>query len=209
MRVTTIKTNLLFLMLTFNGLAQDSLNVELQSRIYKMYELDQTYRVQLRKFHNNELDTAIYNLSEIEAKIQEADSLNYYELKQIIDYYGFPGFDLVGEDYSNSFWNIVQHQDHNLAFQLLVLDKMKIECDRNNASKLYYAYLIDRVKVNAGEYQIYGTQMKLNSDSTSYEPKPVIDPENLDSRRKEVGLIPIGEYIETMNSRYFGTLKKE
>ena len=90
-----------------------------------------------------------------------------------------------------------------------MLEKMKIECERNNASKLYYAYLIDRVKVNSGELQIYGTQMQLNADSSSYEPKPVVEPEKLDERRKKVGLVPISEYIETMNQRYFGTLKNK
>ena len=77
-----------------------------------------------------------------------------------------------------------------------------------NASFLYYAYLIDRVNINSREKQVYGTQMQLNSDSTSYEPKPVIEPEQLNRRRKEAGLVPIEAYIKTMNDRYRGTLKE-
>jgi hypothetical protein len=50
--------------------------------------------------------------------------------------------------------------------------------------------------------------MQLNKDNTSYEPKPVIDPEHLNERRKSVGLDTIEEYIKTMNTRYFGTLRK-
>lgn len=198
-------TFLLFLAL--NSFSQDSLNIELQSRIYEMYTKDQACREQLKKFHNNELDTNEIKLSDIVSKIRETDSLNYFELKAIVDEFGFPGFDLVGENYSNSFWNIIQHQDNNQTFQQEVLKKMKVECDKDNASKLYYAYLVDRVNVNAGELQIYGTQMQLNTNSSSYEPKPVIEPEKLDERRKAVGLVPISEYIATMNSRYFGTLK--
>ena len=86
---------------------------------------------------------------------------------------------------------------------------MKLEVNRNNASKTYYAYLIDRVKVNTGEKQIYGTQMQLNAESTSYEPKPTIKPKKLNERRRMVDLPPIEEYIETMNTRYIGTLKKQ
>jgi hypothetical protein len=199
----------ILLLLTLNSFGHDSLNIQLQSRIYEIYKSDQECREKLRDFHNNELDTNEYNLSGIEFEIRKTDSLNYFELKDIVDEYGYPGFDIVGEDYSNSFWNIIQHQDNNLGFQKEVLKKMKIECNRNNASKLYYAYLIDRVKVNSGEMQIYGTQMQLNLDSTSYEPKPIIELEKLDKRRMEVGLKPISEYITTMNTRYAGTLNNQ
>lgn len=199
----------ILLLIAINSFGQDSLNIELQSHIYEIYKTDQECRAQLRKYQNNELDTNEYSLTDITLNIHITDSLNYFKLRGIINEYGFPGFNLVGEDYSNSFWNIIQHQDNNLEFQKEVLEKMKIECERNNASKLYYAYLIDRVKVNSGELQIYGTQMQLNADSSSYEPKPVVEPEKLDERRKKVGLVPISEYIETMNQRYFGTLKNK
>ena len=200
---------IIILLIAINSFGQDSLNIELQSRIYKIYSADQECRAQLRKYQNNELDTSEYSFTDITLNIHKTDSLNYFELREIINEYGFPGFNLVGEDYSNSFWNIIQHQDNNIEFQKEVLEKMKIECERNNASKLYYAYLVDRVKVNSGELQIYGTQMQLNADSSSYEPKPVIELEKLDERRKEVGLVSISEYIDTMNQRYFGTLKNE
>lgn len=35
---------------------------------------------------------------------------------------------------------------------------MKYEAENNNAAWTSYAYLTDRVKVNCGELQIYGTQ---------------------------------------------------
>lgn len=200
---------IILLLLALNSFGQDSLNVDLQKRIYELYKTDQACRAQIRKYENHELDTNTFKLSDIQTNIRSTDNLNYFELKNIIDEYGFPGFDLVGEDYSNSFWNLIQHQDENLEFQKEALAKMKIECDKNNASKVYYAYLIDRVKLNSGELQIYGTQMQLNADSSSYEPKPVLEPEKLGERRKEVGLIPMREYILIMNKRYFGTLKEE
>lgn len=204
----TLITTLL-LTCTFQSYSQeDSLNTDLQKRIYDIYVLDQECREQLTKYNNHELDTNVYKLTDIQRKLKVTDSLNYFELKSITDTYGFPGYDLVGEDYSNSFWNIIQHQDLNTQFQKEVLLKMKIEVDKNNASGVYYAYLLDRVKVNSNEEQVYGTQMQLNAEATSYEPKPVIDEANLDKRRMEVGLPPISGYIATMNKKYFGTLKK-
>lgn len=200
---------MIFLLISSGIFCQDTLNTELKQRIYTAYTLDQTERESLRKYFNNELDTTQFRFQEIKRRVLAADSINFFELRSILDTYGFPGYNLVGEDYSNSFWNLVQHQDDRVEFQKEALQKMKIEVDRKNASAIYYAYLTDRVKVNAGEEQVYGTQMVLNADSTSYEPQPVTDRINLDKRRNEVGLPPIGEYIETMNKRYFGTLKKK
>lgn len=86
---------------------------------------------------------------------------------------------------------------------------MQVEVSAGNAYGADYAYLVDRVKINTGQLQIYGTQMILNNDSTSYIPRPVIDPDKLDERRHSVGLPPMDFYINAMNENYFGTLKKE
>lgn len=200
---------LLTILIHFTTFSQDTIDVELKKKIYAIYSLDQEVREDLRKFKNGELDSSTFNLDQIKRRISETDSLHFYKLESIIDEYGYPGYALVGKDFSDAFWNIVQHQDENIEFQERVLELMKKEVDKNNATKSYYAYLIDRVKVNQGDKQIYGSQMQLNSDSTSYEPKPVVDPNNLNERRKSVDLPPMEEYIETMNNRFFGTLKKD
>ncbi len=85
---------------------------------------------------------------------------------------------------------------------------MKFKVEANKASSGNYAYLVDRVKVNMGQKQVYGTQMELNKEQTSYVPKSVNDPDKLNERRANVGLGTIESYIETMNTRYFGSLKK-
>lgn len=103
---------------------------------------------------------------------------------------------------SHNFWLLVQHTDKHPDFQMKVLDSMKVEANKGNATMKDYAYLIDRVKINNGELQIYGTQMDLDSAETSYFPKPVIDPDQLDERRKSVGLSPIEQYIKFMNENY-------
>jgi hypothetical protein len=44
--------------------------------------------------------------------------------------------------------------------------------------------------------------MTLNSSKTSYECKPVIGPEKLNERRRQVGLSTIEVYIQIMNDNY-------
>jgi hypothetical protein len=170
---------------------------------------DQKWRGFVRKFDNQELGSDTISRDYIVAQMKKTDSLNFYNLRKTFDEYGYPNYDLVGQDASHNFWLLVQHQDLHPDFQEEVLNKMKVEADKGKAYLLDYAYLVDRVKVNTGQLQIYGSQMTLNSTETSYEPRPVIDPEKLNERRKSVGLDPIENYIEVMNTRYFGTLKKK
>ena len=48
----------------------------------------------------------------------------------------------------------------------------------------------------------------MNSDKTSYIPKPVRDAEVLNERSKSVGLPPIEDYIKGMNEKWYGIFKK-
>lgn len=49
----------------------------------------------------------------------------------------------------------------------------------------------------------------MNSDTTSFEPKIVIEPAKLNERRKSVGLDSIESYIQMMNEHNSGSLKKK
>lgn len=138
-----------------------------------------------------------------------ADSLNMIILKKLFREYGFLGFEEVGKQGSSNFWLMMQHCDRDPVFQEEVLSEMKKHIERKNANPSNYAYLIDRVSVNTYKPQVYGTQMKLNQNRISYEPQTVIEPENLNKRRAEVGLSTIEEYIGIMNSTYKGSLSKK
>lgn len=182
-------------------------NKDLIRLLDKLVTEDQKWRGNLVKFDNHQLSSDTISRDNIALSLRKTDSLNYYSLRHIVDQFGFPNYDMVGEKASHNFWLLIQHQDSHPQFQEEILNKMKLEADKGKASLLDYAYLLDRVKVNAGQPQIYGTQMTLNSAKTSYEPKPVVEPEKLNERRQSVGLDPIENYIQLMNTRYFGTLK--
>ena len=167
---------------------------------------DQKWRGLIRMVENGKVDTI--SRSQVIKNINLTDSLNHIQLTRIFNKFGYLGYDRVGKESSHNYWLLIQHADNYPAFQDSVLLKMKIEANKGNASLTDYAYLTDRVKVNTGQLQIYGTQMKLNDTKTSYIIKPTIDPENLNERRKSVGLHPIEDYIKLMNDRYNGTLKK-
>jgi hypothetical protein len=129
-------------------------------------------------------------------------------LKTLFKENGFLGYSEVGEQSSHNFLQMVQRFDADSTFQQEVLAEMKKHIAKINASPIEFAYLTDRVNLNQGKPQVYGTQLKINEKGTSYEPKMVIDPQNLNKRREEIGLGTIEEAILIMNRHFAGSLKK-
>ena len=113
------------------------------------------------------------------------------------------GIDLAGEEGSQNFWLLVQHSDHDPDFQQEVLEKMKIEMEKGNANSSNYGLLVDRVNLNTGRAQIYGTQLDYNMEICQAFPKNLADSINVNKRRKEVGLQPLEEYLNDMTLMHF------
>lgn len=128
---------------------------------------------------------------------------NVKRIKEIISKHGYLWNRDVGKEAAHAMWIIVQHADFDRPFQEEYLVQLKLAVDRNDAGPQDLAYLTDRVRKGKGEKQLYGTQMiyKTIADSTGHksiktELWPVEDPEELDTRRKSVGLMPIAQYLE-------------
>jgi Family of unknown function (DUF6624) len=124
-------------------------------------------------------------------------------IKEVFVEYGFVGFDLAGKEGSQNFWLMVQHADHNPEFQKEVLEKMKIEVDRGNAYSSNYGLLVDRVKLNTGQKQVYGTQVTYNFETGQAYPKELADSATVNERRNSIGLEPIENYLNDMSEMHF------
>lgn len=62
-----------------------------------------------------------------------------------------------------------------------------------------YAYLYDRIKMNSGEKQLYGTQFSdVDPENGIVTLAETEDMDNLDHRRMEIGMMPIEMYKEVM-----------
>ncbi len=128
---------------------------------------------------------------------------NQKRLQQIFDQHGFVGVDLAGREGSRCFWLMVQHSDHVPNFQNEVLEKMKTEVDKDNADPRLYGLLVDRVKLNMGQAQVYGTQVEYNTDTCQAFPKHLADRDQVNQRRQTIGLEPIEEYLNQMTQSHF------
>ncbi len=122
---------------------------------------------------------------------ENIDRENTAKLKEIIDEIGWPSISQVGEEGASNAWLLVQHADHDLEFQKRCLALMKVQ-PVHEVSARDIAYLEDRIAVGEGRPQVYGTQFQRRDGRMV--PLPIVDPENVDTRRQEVGLDSLAEY---------------
>jgi len=161
-----------------------------------VYQDDQKYRL--------ELDTMIekygWNSAEIKAQwkiINEKDSINLVKIKKILEERGWLGVDIIGVKGNTTLFLVIQHA--NRETQEKYLPVMREAVKKGNAKAQNLAYLEDRVALRKGEKQIYGSQIT-HRFATEDRPeeiyvRPLIDPDNVDKRRAEVGLGSIQEIL--------------
>lgn len=136
---------------------------------------------------------------------RRSDSINTMEVKRIIHLYGWQGLAQIGLQGDGYLWNIVQHADDDIGFQLYVLELLRSNLMLHNTNPRNFAYLYDRIKVNQGLPQLYGTQFAdtvIHNDVNDYKIAlwPLSDPAHLEYYRKAMGLNTAKEYIQEMKS---------
>jgi hypothetical protein len=173
-------------------------NEKLQLELIKMYVNDQYVR--------SNLMTDIlqkYNLSKDQVIIDSnginTDERNRERLKEIIAKYGFPTKKMVGKDAMNGVFFMIQHADGENAWQKSQLTNIANAVKMGDLDSQSYAYLYDRIKINSGEKQLYGTQFaNVDAVNNIVELDKTEDIDNLDKRRMEIGMMPIEMYKKLM-----------
>jgi hypothetical protein len=167
----------------------------LSGKLLKMHAKDQSFRGNfMKEFEDKyQLDTIEYS----SACSADIDLNNQCLLQEIIKEHGFPTLKLVGYDALYGVFLIIQHADKDPEWQNAQLPYIKAAAEKGELDGRWYAYLIDRTAVNAEELQVYGTQFA-KVDATGVELRPLQDPENLDVRRRQIGLMPIEMYKRFM-----------
>lgn len=76
------------------------------------------------------------------------------------------------------------------------------EIKLNNATSEYYGYLVDRVNLNSGKEQIYGTQFSFNEFVQAF-PENIKDTTGINARILSIGLSPMIERMNEMTLLHF------
>jgi hypothetical protein len=110
-------------------------------------------------------------------------------LREILDARGWPTAAQVGEQAAQCAWLVAQHADRQLDVQRRALELLAGAVAAGTAPARQEAFLRDRVLVNEGRPQVYGTQVAGVVDGVPV-PWPVEDPDGMDDRRAAVGIEP-------------------
>jgi len=121
------------------------------------------------------------------------DSVHLIYVKKILDEKGWLGPDKIGIQGNLTLWLVIQHS--TLAVQEKYLPMMREAVNNRNAFARHLALLEDRVAIGQGKRQIYGSQLDYDSLNGNVYPLPLIDPDNVDKRRSDVGLDSLQEYL--------------
>ena len=168
-------------------------NVELRDELVGLRESDQSERMILQ----DAIRQHGHDSPEVQAlwKAQSrADAENLARLREIISEHGWPGNRLVGRAGAAAAFLILQHADHATQVEYLPLVKKAVEA--GEFERRHFALLQDRVLVGEDKPQIYGTQLYWDNATGAWELFPIEDAASVDSRRQEVGMMPLAEYVK-------------
>lgn len=126
------------------------------------------------------------------------DDARTARLAEMIEEHGWPTRSLVGDGGASAAWLIAQHSDLDVEFQERALELMRQAVDDGEADPTELAYLEDRVALNQGRPQTYGTQIACVDGRA--EPAELVDPDRVEELRAEVGLQPMEDYLAELAS---------
>ena len=120
--------------------------------------------------------------------------VNEKKVTDILDKYGWPTKEMIGEQGNWTICNVIQHADNEIRIKYLPMMRKAVK-----EKKLEPRFLVraeDRIATERGDLQIYGGQMKYYPETKSFNVWPVFDPVNIDKRRAKIGLEPITKFLK-------------
>lgn len=157
----------------------------LRAELLEMERLDRSVRADL--VERGELHTGGYH-----PEMQAVHYRHNARMHAILETHGWPGRALVGEDGCRAAGFVVQHAILDPELQRHGVELLTEAVAKSEAEPFMLALLTDRVLMQEGHPQIYGTQY-VGTEKGGVEPWPIANPETVDKRRHAVGLPPLAE----------------
>jgi hypothetical protein len=130
-------------------------------------------------------------------RMAQADSSNLVIVERILDEHGWLGPNEIGLNPNTTLFLVIQHAGLKTQEKYFPMITQAVEDGKAEASSL--ALLTDRIKSSKGELQVYGSQLGPDPETGELFVFPLIDPENVNKRREEVGLSKLETYLSTWN----------
>lgn len=133
-------------------------------------------------------------------ELKTIDSSNALWLQEAVARHGWPERDVVGEEGARAAFLLVQHADHDTAFQAAMLPALDAAFRRGQAEGQSVALLTDRLAVARHEPQVFGSQTTVTDGRITFA--PIADSGGVDARRARMGFPPLDEYRRVLDSVY-------
>lgn len=178
---------------------QHTLMDSIRSQLEYVFRMDQKYRVPLEPtikkygWDSPQVDS-------LEELMGQQDSIDLSLVTHILDTWGWIGTDSIGPSGSTTLWTVIQHSELDVQQKYLPMMRTAVRQGRAHASEL--AYLEDRVALEEGRKQTYGTQFRLDTKTNKYILAPIEDEPNVDKRRAAVGLGTLEDYAREQGILY-------
>jgi hypothetical protein len=172
--------------------AEDPEIARVQTVVSDLWLADQAGRVTYSGLQTQDRNGAAFWAQRLAtANAVMADARSTAALRELLDRYDWIDRHRFGAGVSSRAWILAQHADDHPDFQRTVLARMEPYLENGGIRPRDYAYLWDRVAVNTGGLQRYGTQpmAQCNPDGT-LDLRPMEDPETVDARRAAMNLGP-------------------
>lgn len=170
-------------------------NKALQARLIRMGKQDQQVRKPMMTLPQSQWTPAM-----TDAQVKTDRQLTA-ELRRIVSRYGWPTISLVGAQAADDAMLILVHSpDHT--WQKSMLPQLETLVDKDQIIGSSLALVIDKMRIAAGEKQLFGTQFAFHDGKMMMY--AVEDPATLDARRAKWLLPPENVYKQMMAQFYPG-----
>lgn len=169
---------------------------EVQARLTAQWVADQAGRLAYLDLQTTDRSGAAFWAQRLAtANAVAIDAASTEMMRTLLGEFDWIDSHRFGERIASRAWILVQHADDHPDFQQLALDRMAAHLASGGVRPADYAHLWDRVAVNTGKPQRYGTQPTACKPDGTLDLRPVEDPAGLDARRRTMGLGPAAEEL--------------
>ncbi len=165
-------------------------NNELRRELREIQDRDQSIRILYLQVKNDPSGEAVHEYMRTVVDPACVERIYY-----ILDNYGWLGEEAVGSEANETLFLGIQHVD-DVKVQATYMPMLRQAVQEGKADGWHLAFLTDRILMNQGRKQIYGTQKVLSSVPGRSYIIPLEYPEKVDELRHEVGLQSLGEDLE-------------
>lgn len=187
-----------FIGLAVLALAGCSTGEDPKAQLEAMYESDQAYRAQMQEFAVAQ-ETRSAKFIALWARQQWNDWANLKRLERLVQKSGWPRQSKVGAKGASAAFLVIQHAGLERQKEYLPLLQAAVVEGEARATDL--ALLEDRILMREGNKQTYGSQLQSDGKG-GWELYPIENEEQVDERRKAVGLPPLAEYAKEFGLVY-------